>query len=283
MMNTVTATCKPETVTSLWDQFVLTRDTTARAALIEHYYPLVSRIAQHLHNSLPQSVDLGDLVSAGTLGLIGAVDTYDPGREAKFETFGSRRIRGAMLDDLRAMDWVPRLIRSRVRQVRQATEPLQAALGRKPTEQELADRMALSPAELRKCLQDAHVPESISLDHDFAEKDSGQGLVREIDLLKSDREEEPEAKAVRDDIRDFITRELDGTERLVVLMYYCEQMTLKEIGGTLGVSESRVCQLLTKIMSHVRELLGITRQCGPAARPGPRELPQAGSRRPLEK
>ena len=202
--------------------------------------------------------DLGDLVSAGTLGLIGAVDTYDPGREAKFETFGSRRIRGAMLDDLRAMDWVPRLTRSRMRQVRRAAEPLQAALGRKPTEEELADRMAVSPQKLRKCLREAHVPESISLDHEFTERDSGQGLLREVDFIKSDREEDPDAKATRDDVRDFVMGELNRTERVVVLMYYCEEMTMKEIGGALDLSESRVCQILTKIMGSLRELMGVT-------------------------
>ncbi|MGC9454761.1 MAG: FliA/WhiG family RNA polymerase sigma factor [Phycisphaerae bacterium] len=243
-----------EQVRKWWDRFQKNRDEESRNALLENYLPLVRYTAERVHSKLPDEVDVDDLMSAGIFGLMDAVNAYDPERGVKFETYCTARIRGAILDELRSMDWVPRLVRSRAHKLGEATRELEAELGRKPHEKELAKRMRISMKEFRKLRRDAHAVGVVSLSRKWFETDSNKDL-REIDVLEDRRSDNPFLTAQRRDIKELITRGLSRAERLIVLLYYFEEMTMKEIGETLDLSESRVSQMHSAILSRLRQQL----------------------------
>jgi RNA polymerase sigma factor for flagellar operon FliA len=179
-----------------------------------------------------------------------AIDAFDLGRGVKFETYCAPRIRGAMLDELRAMDWVPRLARSRANRLEAATRSLQVELGRAPTSGELATRMGLNPADFAKLHKDAQTVSVISLSRKYYETDSNRN-VYEIDLLQDSDGVDPELEVQQRDLKDLIGRKLTRTEQLILILYYYEQMTMKEIGGTLDLSESRVSQMHSAIIGRL--------------------------------
>ena len=244
----------PEQVAAWWKQFSLNRDDEARNKLLEHYLPIVKYTADRLHTKLPEEVDVEDLISAGIFGLMDALNAFDPARGVKFETYCSPRIRGAILDELRSMDWVPRLVRSRASKLNEATHSLEAQLGRKPNEKELAKEMNLPMGEFHKLQRDAHATGVISLNRKWFETDSNKE-VSEIDVLEDKRSDDPFRAAQRKDVRELITRGLSRAERLIILLYYFEEMTMKEIGETLDLSESRVSQMHTAIMERLQRQL----------------------------
>jgi RNA polymerase sigma factor for flagellar operon FliA len=224
-------------------------DSRCRNTLVEAYLPLVRAAADRMHAKLV-GVELDDLVSSGTLGLMHAVQSFDPGREVKFETYCLPRIRGAMLDGLRAMDWVPRLARSRHRRLAQAVLALEATVGRNPTKAEIAAELGVSEGEARRIQGSANLRNCISLERTatFA----GDIECRLGDTLESHSEENPAYQSLRRDLMDVIQQDLSRAQRLVILLYYYEGMTLREIGTTLDLSESRVSQMHSGILARFR-------------------------------
>ncbi len=245
---------EPEEVLGWWHEYKESGSEDARNRLLENFLPLVRYTAERLHNKLPDEVDVEDLVSAGTFGLIDAVKAFDLGRGVKFETYCTARIRGAILDELRSLDWVPRLVRSRAHQMNEATAELEATLGRKPNEQELAKKLHLPMPEFRKMQRDAQAVGLVSLSRKWYETDSNKDVC-EIDVLQDKRADDPQRAAQRRDIKDLITRGLSRAERLIVILYYFEEMTMKEIGETLDLSESRVSQMHSAILARLRNQL----------------------------
>lgn len=239
-------------VRRLWARYARTRSEDDRNCLMEHYMPLVRRIAQHIHGKLPREVELDDLVSAGVFGLMYAITAFNPRRKVKFETYCGNRIRGAILDELRSWDWVPRLARRRHHQLREAQHDLEMQLGRAPSDEELAARLNVSPRELRKIMGEGNLVRVLPLG-----KPAGDGSTdASAEQCFAQSAEEPRFSAAeKEDVRRII-KELSRAERLIVLLYYVEQMTMKQIGRTLDLSESRVSQMHSAIMARLRVRLG---------------------------
>ncbi|MFI5377745.1 MAG: FliA/WhiG family RNA polymerase sigma factor [Tepidisphaerales bacterium] len=222
-----------------------------RNALMEHYLHLVRYNAERIHTKLPDEVELDDLMSSGIFGLMDAIAAYDRERGVKFETYCAPRIRGAILDELRSMDWVPRLVRSRAHKLEGTTKQLEVELGRTPTEDELVERLQISRSEYEKMAKDASAVGVVSLSRKWFETDSNKD-VREIDVLEDKRGADPVRTVQRKDLKELITKGLSRAERLIIVLYYFEEMTMKEIGATLDLSESRVSQMHTSILMRLK-------------------------------
>ena len=243
-----------ESLAAAWADFRATASEDVRNRLIEHYLYLVRYNAERIGAKLPDEVDVDDLMSAGIFGLVDAIDAFDLSRGVKFETYCAPRIRGAILDELRNMDWVPRLVRHRAHKLADATRTLEAELGRVPHDEEIARRLKMSKAQFQKLLQDANAVSLISLSRKYTDPDS-QRDVFEIDVLPDDRGCDPVAEAQKQDVRELVSRGLSRAERLIVVLYYYEQMTMKQIGQTLDLSESRVSQMHSAILARLRAQL----------------------------
>ena len=239
----------------LWREYKATKSEAARNGLMEHYLPIVKYTAERVAAKLPQNVDVDDLMSAGIFGLMDAIDGFDLDRGVKFKTFCSQRVRGAMLDELRACDWVPRLVRTKATQLEQTTRALEAELSRPPTDIELAERLGLSLAELDELVQEASATSIVSFSEKWQEQDE-QHAFHAVDLLEDRRAESPVDELQRKDVMEMVTKELTLKERLIVLLYYFEELTMREIGLVLDLSESRVCQLHTRILARLKGRLG---------------------------
>ena len=234
-----------------WGQFHKTRDEQFRNLLLEHYRYLVRYCAERLHSKLPDKVELDDLISAGTFGLMDAIDAFDPTRGVKFETYCSPRIRGSILDELRSMDWVPRLVRARAHQLAKATHSLETNLGRKPTEKEIAEELNIDMEEFNRLQRDANAASQVSLNTKYSDGD-GEKDIREIDIIKDEKSENPVIEAQKRDLKSLLTKGLTRAERLIIVLYYYEEMTMKEIGATLDLSESRVSQMHSSIIARLK-------------------------------
>jgi len=241
-------------VTELWREFKEHPTTPLRNRLVERYLPLVKYNAERIWQRLPEGVDLDDLISAGVFGLMDAIDAFDLGRGVKFETYCVPRIRGAMLDELRTMDWVPRLVRSKASKLNEAVKTLEARFGRPPSETELSEHMQISVEELERLMIEASAVNLISLNKKWYETDSYKD-VREIDILEDKRAEDPTGRLQNRDLMRLVTRGLNRNERLIVILYYYEEMTMKEIGATLNLSESRVSQMHSSIVARLQQQL----------------------------
>ena len=236
---------------NLWIQYQDEPCESLRNRLMEHYLPLVKYNAERVHTKLPQEVDVDDLMSAGIFGLMDAIDAFDLERKVKFETYCAPRIRGAILDELRAMDWVPRLVRSRSSIVDKASKRFKKETGRAPTDEELQERLAVDNDEFAKIKKDAGATGVVSLNRKWFETDSSKD-VREIDIFQDPRQADPLQLVQKRDLQEVITRGLTRAERLIVVLYYYEQMTMKEIGVTLDLSESRVSQMHSSILARLK-------------------------------
>ena len=248
------STATPEQVQQWWKEFLETRSDEARNFLLETYLYIVKYAADRLYARLPEEVELDDLVSAGVFGLIDAVNAFDPERGVKFETYCAPRVRGAILDELRSLDWVPRLVRSRSHKLKQATSALEATLGRCPSEKELAKKMRLSMKDFRKLRRDAQAVSLVSLSRKWYETDANKDI-REIDVVEDKRSDDPLRAVQRKDIKELVTRGLTRAQRLIIILYYFEEMTMKEIGDVLDLSESRVSQMHSAILDRLRNHL----------------------------
>jgi RNA polymerase sigma factor for flagellar operon FliA len=238
----------------IWIDYKATGDRQLRNRLMETYLSVVRYTADRVASKLPSEVDVDDLVSAGIFGLLDAIEAFDLTRGVKFETYCTPRIRGAILDELRTMAWVPRLVRSRAHKLENATKALRSELGRLPTEEEIAARLGVGKSEFEKLVRDANAVALISLSRKFQDTDTGREL-QEIDVLEDGQVEDPLTQLQRLDLRDTIMNGLTRIEKLIIVLYYYEQMTMKEIGATLDLSESRVSQMHSGIISRLMNQL----------------------------
>ncbi len=240
----------------LWKEYKGNADPAARDGLILHYSALVKFVAGRLKAGLPRSVDPQDLVSYGTFGLIDAIDKFEPERGYKFETYAVNRIKGAILDELRALDWVPRSVRARAREIQRSLGELEHRLQRSPTDEELAEHMNMETEVLQDRLGEIATLGIMALDDllNPGERDSSTMG----DLLADPAAADPSGSFEQEETRyllvDAVNR-LSDRERLVVTLYYYEGLTLAEIGRVLTVTESRVCQIHTKAVMSLRNRL----------------------------
>jgi RNA polymerase sigma factor for flagellar operon FliA len=252
----VTTAELPAALDDLWAAYQDHRSPEVRDQLIVHYAPLVKFVAGRVGSGLPSSVDQADLVSYGILGLMDAIAKFDPARGYKFETYAISRIKGSMLDELRAIDWVPRSVRSKARALEQAVADLQANLHRTPTDAELADELDMSEGELQTTLGQVSFTGLVALD-DLLSGGDRDGSMTLGDTLP-DSGLGPLAAYEATEARERLTeaiRSLPDRDRTVVGLYYYEGLTLADIGSILGVTESRVCQIHTKAVLSLRAKL----------------------------
>ncbi|WP_138757592.1 RNA polymerase sigma factor WhiG [Modestobacter altitudinis] len=243
-------------IADLWARYVDGRDTGLRDRLILHYAPLVKYVAGRVGSGLPAHVEQADLVSYGTFGLIDAITRFEPSREIKFESYAMARIRGAIIDELRSTDWIPRSVRMKARQFERTVAALEAKLQRSPTDEEIADEMDMDVEEIRKFLGQLSLVNVVALDELLVDDDGS--APRLVDTLKDTAALDPQAMAEHGEARQLLARaveQLPEREKVVVSLYYFEGLTLADIGRVLGVTESRICQLHTKAVLHLRSKL----------------------------
>ena len=238
-------------IEDVWADYQRDPTQEIRNFLIERYHDVVRFTAERMHMKLPSEVDVDDLMSAGLFGLMDAIDNFDLGRGVKFETYCAQRIRGAIFDELRAMDWVPRLVRSRTAKVERIRKSIEMETGQRPTDHELCERMAVSSSEFEKLSKDSRPVGVVSLNRKCFESDSSRD-VREIDVIRDVRQENPVQVIQKQDLQTLMTRGLSRAERLILILYYYEEMTMKEIGTTLALSESRVSQMHSSILARLK-------------------------------
>lgn len=223
----------------------------------ERYQPLVKYVVDRIAANVPKYVERDDLLNAAALGLFDALDKYDAGKGTKFETYAVWRIRGAVLDELRSMDWASRSVRRKARQLDSVCRELDQQLGRQATEQEIAERMAISSSQFGRILDDVRGVVLLSLNQPAGEEENGAGGLAE--LVEDSRATNALEQIEKDEIKGVLVDVLSGLteqEKLVLALYYFEEMTLKEIGETLDISESRASQIHTKAIFRVRRRLG---------------------------
>ena len=244
-------------IEQVWNQFLQHHDTPSRNTLLEYYLPQVKYTAARLHSRFPQSVELDDLYGVGIFGLIDAINKFDPTRNVKFETYCVRRIHGTIIDDIRKKDRVPRLVRMRAKQLQEVTHRLEAIFGRSPSDEELADELEMNMEDFYYFQRDANASSLISLNTDFSDSD---GDYSELDMITNHKSQDPFIEVQKKDLKEYITRGFSRQEKLILILYHFEQMTMHEIGDSLGISESRVCQLHSSIIARLRSRLKV-RSC----------------------
>jgi RNA polymerase sigma factor for flagellar operon FliA len=242
----------------LWRRYKDEGDDGARERLVVAYSPMVKFVAGRLGAGLPSHVEDADLISYGLVGLIGAIERFEPERGIKFETFAMTRIRGAIIDELRSLDWVPRSVRSRAREIETAQAKLEHELQRAPTEAELASKLNLTEGELQSALLEIANSSVYALDELWTVSDSSGDQVSLLDTIADDSAADPQEALASTEVKDLLTEAIGGLperEQLVVALYYYENLTLREIGEVLGVTESRVSQLHTKAVMRLKSSL----------------------------
>ena len=228
-----------------------------RDKLLADYLPLVKNVAGRMAAGFPKSVELNDLVNTGVIGLIEAFNNFDPKRGVKFETFAVPRIRGAILDELRALDWVPRSTRSKARNIERATNKLEGELGREPSDLELASTLDISTEELHHAQKDVSVTMLLSLDELICREDDNRQVPR-IETVENVATVDVLEDMEKLELRIFLIHAISNLteqERLVVSLYYYEELTLKEIGEIMLISESRVSQIHTRAVDRLRSMI----------------------------
>ena len=242
-----------ESLTQTWKEFKKTKDPDLRETLVKAYAPLVSRTARKVAANIPDHVDRFDLESAGMIGLVESIERFNLGAGARFETFCSARIRGAMMDELRGQDWLPRMLRIRIHKIEKTARKLELRTGREATHGELASALGLSREKVKQALTYKRAT-FFSLDR-YRSSDTGDG-VNDMKSLQDSRESDPAQSVLKEELRDVIGRKFTETEKLIVMLYYYEQLTMKEIGEALDMSESRVCQIHSKIIADLKKYMG---------------------------
>jgi len=257
----VSATVPPQVddaLAAIWHAFKSSGDVDARERLILQYAPLVKYVASRVATGLPASVDQADLVSYGMFGLIDALQKFEPVRGNKFETYAIPRIRGAIIDELRAMDWVPRSVRARARDIERSIAELERKLHRAPTDEEIAEKIGISVDELEESLTDISRSSIAALDELWTVSSSGGDQIALIDTIEDTEAPDPQGSLSQTEMKEAIGEaiaRLPEREKLVVTLYYYEELTLREIGEVLGVTESRVSQLHTKAILRLKARL----------------------------
>jgi len=244
-------------IEQLWSDLKATADQAARDRLIVHYSPLVKYVAGRVSVGLPQNIEQADLVSYGIFGLIDAIEKFDTGRGIKFETYAIARIKGAIIDELRSIDWVPRSVRAKARSVEKAYSKLEAELHRTPTDAEVAAELGMSEGELHAVFNQISFVGIVALD-EMLTVGGERGESTTLGDTIADRGDGPvaafEVEEMKQILADAINR-MPEREKIVLTLYYYEGLTLGEIGEVLGVTESRVCQIHTKSILQLRSKL----------------------------
>jgi RNA polymerase sigma factor for flagellar operon FliA len=246
-----------KTEEELWQQYRKTRDPKIREAFIKQYAPLVKYVAGKVAMGMPHNVEFDDLVGFGVFGLIDAIDKFDPEKNVKFKTYAVTRIRGAIFDELRLIDWVPRSVRQKTREIESVISDLESQLGRTATDQEIAGAMGMDETEYLKTLQKISGTSILSLNDVWFSGDEND-KVSIGDSIESPSSLNPDVVVEKDEIRRVIVEaisELPDKEKKILVLYYYEDLTLKDIGRVLQVTESRVSQLHTKAILHLRAKL----------------------------
>ncbi|MFO0982238.1 MAG: FliA/WhiG family RNA polymerase sigma factor [Planctomycetota bacterium] len=238
-------------VEDVWKIYKETGDPTLRNVLIEKYFPLVRYISERLLVSLPKSIELDDLQSAGVFGLMDAIEGYDLNRGIKFKTYCTTRIRGSILDELRSQDWVPRLVRLKGHQISKAFKSLEVELGREPTNYEMAKQLGVSLEEYSAMLEESCPKTVYSLSEKWDENDDDDALEK-VEMIEDRNSLDPVETLNQKDILQTTTRTLSKKEKLIITMYYYEGLTMREIGDILSLTESRVCQIHSNVMSKLK-------------------------------
>ena len=244
-----------EEVDHLWSEYKRSGDRKARDQLIVRYSPLVKFVAGRVSAGLPQSIEQADLVSYGMFGLIDAIEKFDTDRNIKFETYAITRIKGAIIDELRSIDWVPRSVRAKARAVEQAYASLEASLGRAPTDAEVAGALQISETDLQQIFGQISYIGIVALDEVISGGGGERGDSVTLGDSLADRGEGPMAAFEVEEMKQILAgaiNRLGDREKIVLSLYYYENLTLAQIGQVLGVTESRVCQIHTKAVMQLR-------------------------------
>jgi len=242
----------------LWQRYKKNGDERAREGLVLAYSPLVKFVAGRMSTGLPAHIEESDLISYGLLGLIGAIERFDPGRQIKFETFAVSRIKGSIIDELRSLDWVPRSVRARAREIETAQVKLERELGRAPSDAELAAKLEMTVEALQESLMQISNSTVVALDELWTVSDSSGDQVSLLDTMKDPNAVDPAKELGVSELKDRLANaiaRLPEREKLVIALYYYENLTLREIGEVLGVTESRVSQLHTKAVLRLKSRL----------------------------
>lgn len=238
---------------ALWAEYKTLGGKHLRDQLVVHYSPLVKYVAGRVGSGLPATVERADLISYGIFGLMDAIEKFEPEREFKFETYAISRIRGAIIDELRAFDWIPRSVRTKARGIERACVALEASLGRSPNDDEIAAELGLTLKEFRRVLTQVAITNVVPLDDTLPNRDGDRMSL--ADTLPDTRIEAPGDQLEADETRTLLSQAINSLperEKVVVTLYYYEKLTLAEIGQVLGVTESRICQIHTKAMLQLR-------------------------------
>jgi RNA polymerase sigma factor for flagellar operon FliA len=242
----------------LWRRYRQSGDERARERLVVAYSPLVKYVAGRMASGLPAHVEEADLISYGLIGLISAIERFELEREIKFETYAIPRIRGAIIDELRALDWVPRSVRARARQIERANVKLENRLQRPPSDEEMAEELEIDLEDFQEALIQISNSTIAALDELWTVSDTSGDQISLLDTIQDPGAPDParvaDAADLKDRVADAIAR-LPEREKLVIALYYYENLTLREIGEVLGVTESRVSQLHTKAVLRLRSHL----------------------------
>jgi RNA polymerase sigma factor for flagellar operon FliA len=242
-------------LSTLWSSFKDTGDPEAREQLILNYSPLVKYVAGRVSANLPQTVENADLISYGLFGLIDAIEKFEPGRQIKFETYAISRIKGAIIDELRSLDWVPRSVRARARDIERAIVALEGRLMRTPTDAEVADELGLPLSDLQDIFAKLSYASVISFEDVWAPNSERDDHTSLVSMIEDDDAADPVEAFESEEIKEILAtanEKLPERERTVVALYYYQGLALKEIGQVLGVTESRVSQLHTKAVLRLR-------------------------------
>jgi len=245
----------PVDLNQLWNEYKQLGSQLAKDKLLAEYTPLVKYTAQRMAVNLPKSVELGDLIGTGVLGLIKSVETFDLSLGFKFETYATHKIRGAILDDLRALDWVPRSVRQKSRKMQQTYALLEQKLGRMPYDDEVAEHLGVTMSEFEDMLSDVATTTIISLDESIPDSSGDSKTLTVLDTIEDPQGTNPLKEMGFQETKRILKEaigELPEKERLVIALYHYEELTLKEIGEVLGITESRVSQIHSKAMLKLR-------------------------------
>jgi RNA polymerase sigma factor for flagellar operon FliA len=245
-------------IIELWREYKKTKSPELRDRLILHYSPLVKYVAGRIYVKVPSSVDQGDLVSCGIFGLMDAIEKFDLSKNIKFETYAIARIKGAIIDELRNMDWIPRSVRYKAKELERAYTELERKLKRSPTDEEVCKKLDIDKEKLHETINLIGNTAVVALDDTFTVGKDMDGRVGLIDIIEDEKSVEPSATFEMAEMKDLLAQAIDRLperEKTVITLYYYEGLTLKEIGEVLSVTESRVSQMHTKAILQLKAKL----------------------------
>lgn len=254
--------CESLSDEEVWGRYKATSDVEVRNVLVERYAPLVKYVAGRMAVNMPPQVEFDDLVSYGIFGLIDAIEKYEPSRGFKFKTYATTRIRGGIIDELRALDWIPRSVRQKSRQLQQVYSDLENRLGRAATDEEVARELGITMEDFEQLINDVSGTAVISLD-DVWHVGSDDDEIQVGDTVAGSEKDHPNYRIEREEVKNVLIdaiKQLPPREKEVIALYYYEELTLKEIGLVLGVTESRVSQLHSKAIFRLKSKLHKNRE-----------------------